>query len=51
MGRAAPIRKRTTHINLTLAPASEITYGKKKAKKIAAMTKAKTASKGKKTTA
>lgn len=40
MGRAAPIRKRTTHINLVLAPASEITYGKKKAKKMAAIKKA-----------
>ncbi|MBI4139248.1 50S ribosomal protein L22 [Candidatus Uhrbacteria bacterium] len=36
MGRAAPIRKRTTHINLTLAPASEITLGKKRAKRAAA---------------
>jgi large subunit ribosomal protein L22 len=40
MGRAAPIRKRTTHVNLTLAPASEISYGKKKAKKMAAIAKA-----------
>lgn len=40
MGRAAPIRKRTSHINLILAPASEITLGKKKAKKLAATKKA-----------
>jgi large subunit ribosomal protein L22 len=39
MGRAAPIRKRTTHINLVLAPVSEITFGKKKAKKMAAIKK------------
>jgi len=40
MGRAAPIRKRTTHINLVLAPASEIVLGKKKLKKAAAIAKA-----------
>jgi large subunit ribosomal protein L22 len=53
MGRAAPIRKRTTHINLTLAPASEVTYGKKKAKKMAAIAKSgsKKKSAPKKTTA
>jgi large subunit ribosomal protein L22 len=39
MGRAAPIRKRTTHVNLILAPLSEMTYGKKKAKKMAAIKK------------
>ena len=40
MGRAAPIRKRTTHINLVLAPASEVVLGKKKLKKAAAIAKA-----------
>ena len=45
MGRSAPIRKRTTHINLILAPASEIVLGKKKAKKVAAMARATESSK------
>lgn len=33
MGRAAPIRKRTTHINLILAPATEVPVSKKILKK------------------
>lgn len=34
-GRAAPIRKRTTHITLVLAPASEIVPSKRSVKKAA----------------
>jgi large subunit ribosomal protein L22 len=35
-GRAAPIRKRTTHIKIVLAPASEVPMTSKRAKKKAA---------------
>ncbi|MBU1348642.1 50S ribosomal protein L22, partial [Patescibacteria group bacterium] len=38
-GRAAPIRKRTTHITLILAPASEIVPSKRAVKKAAATKK------------
>ncbi len=43
MGRGAPIRKRTTHISLILAPVSEVKLGKKKVKKLAAIAASKTA--------
>ncbi|MCI0479481.1 50S ribosomal protein L22 [Candidatus Uhrbacteria bacterium] len=47
-GRAAPIRKRTTHITLVLAPASEIVPSKRTAKKAAAAGKKREAGSGKK---